>query len=72
MEKNRYRIKVPGIHGAGCIRRVERVAGVEKAWMGYPIHAFSTPATRSTLRMHPAPWIPGTLMRYRFFSMPPG
>ena len=36
MEKNRYRIKVPGIHGAGCIRRGEQVAGGEKAWMGYP------------------------------------
>lgn len=40
MEKNRYRIKVPGIRCAGCIRTVERalgqVAGVEKARVDYP------------------------------------
>jgi len=40
VEKNRYRIKVPGIHCAGCIRTVEaalsQVAGVEKARVDYP------------------------------------
>ncbi|GAB5601715.1 hypothetical protein FJNA_02390 [Thermus sp. FJN-A] len=39
MEKNRYRIKVPGIHCAGCIRAVEtalsRVEGVEKVRVDY-------------------------------------
>lgn len=39
MEKNRFRIRVPKIHCAGCIRTVERalgqVAGVEKVRVDY-------------------------------------